>query len=129
MRRNTPLFVVLLIIGATSCDRASAYTMTEDEKKQAKLMTGYWSSTQDDVGFSGKLNADGTSTIVCGDPLETIKGSWWVALSPQRLVLQRKDKSLVEYKIVQSGGDSMKLQAVKGGPVFPIQKAVEVGPR
>jgi len=92
-------------------------------------MTGFWSSIQDDVGFSGKLNADGTAVIVCGDPLETIKGSWWVASSPQRLVLERKDNTLVEYKIVQSGGDIMKLQALNGGPVFSVQKAAVVGPR
>ena len=129
MRQNSLIIFLVVASGIAACDDAPAYTMTDEENKQAESMTGFWSSIQDDVGFSGKLNADGTAVIVCGDPLETIKGSWWIASSPQRLVLQRQDKTLVEYKIVQSGADLMKLQALVGGSVFSIQRAAVVRPR
>jgi hypothetical protein len=60
--------------------------------------------------------------------VESVNGPWWVASSPERLVIQRKDNTLIEYKIVRAADETLDLQALRNGPVFTAKKALAVGP-
>jgi uncharacterized lipoprotein NlpE involved in copper resistance len=131
MRQNTLIIVSILISTLLGCDNKSApaYAMSEAERQRAQAIVGFWSSTQDDVGFTVKLDPDGTATGAFGTPVESVKGPWWVASSPERLVIQRKDQTLIEYKIVRAVDEALELQALPNGPIFTAKKALVVGPR
>ncbi len=133
MQQNTLIIVTLLQVAALlGCDKKSApaYTMTDAERQKAQAITGWWNSTNEDVGFSGNLKPDGSASVSYGtSSVESIKGPWWVASSPERLVIQREDGTLAEFKIIQAGTESMKLQAVSGGQTYTLSKALVVTPK
>ena len=120
--------VALTLLLQTGCEKPSAHAMDDAELKRAKSIVGYWTSTDENIGFVANLNADGSGLLVYGSPLKSVKGLWWVQGSPERIVLRDKDDTLSEIEIVHVAADTMTVKDGNGGKPLVVKKAKQIGP-